>query len=280
MPLDCKSEPAHCLMRRAFRLTLLSLLAFGLACADQDEVLPIPMAERPSPAAQALVTATLATHGSHALDRAELAFAFRGTPFTVRRHEGRFRYARTLTDSLGRTVEEVVDNDGVHRFVDGAEVPLDPAAARRVETAVNSVAYFALLPLPLRDPAVQPRALGPDTIRGEPYERLEVTFDEDGGGRDYEDRYLYWLHADRHTVDYLAYTYELGANETGPNATGSRFREVIGVHEISGVRLQDYRNLTADVGDALERYPTLYEADSLRVVSEVVLDSVRVTPAR
>lgn len=220
-------------------------------------------------------------HGSEVLDQAELTFAFRGTPFMLRREGGQFRYARTLADSLGRTIEQVVDNDGVHWHIDGHEVSQlfeTDQPLRSAETAVNSVAYFALLPLPLRDPAVQLRSLGPETIRGEPYERVEVTFAQEGGGRDYTDRYLYWFHADRHTMDYLAYTYELGANETGPNATGSRFREVLRVQDVNGVRMQDYRNLTADVGEALERYPTLYEADSLRVVSEVVLDSVRVTP--
>ena len=155
---------------------------------------------------------------------------------------------------------------------------MDALETRRAETAVNSVAYFALLPGLLRDPAVQMRSHGTETIRGEPYDRVEVTFAQEGGGRDYEDRYLYWFHADRHTMDYLAYSYVLGANETGPNATGSRFREVIRVQDVGGVRMQDYRNFTADVGDALERYPALYEADSLRVVSEVVLDSIRVTP--
>jgi hypothetical protein len=264
--------------RVASLLFVVLLLSEG--CGDEsapETALPVSRAEV-DPVAFALVESAMDAHGSAVLDQAELSFSFRGTLFTIRREGGQFRYARTLTDSLGRTMEEVVDNDGTHRFLEGAPMPMDALETRRAETAVNSVAYFALLPGLLRDPAVQLRSHGTETIRGEPYERVEVTFAQEGGGRDYEDRYLYWFHADHHTMDYLAYSYELGANETGPNATGSRFREVIRVQDVGGVRMQGYRNLTADVGDTLERYPALYEADSLRVVSEVVLDSIRVTP--
>src|SRR5690606_31989160 len=144
---------------------------------------------------------------------------------------------RTATDSLGRRVEDVIDNDGLRRLVDGVAVPLDPVEAARTNTTVNSVAYFALLPFPLRDPAVRLRHLGPDTLRGVPYERVEVTFAPEGGGRDWQDRYLYWLHPEAHTVDFLAYTYELGANEVGPFATGSRFREAVHARTVGGVRV-------------------------------------------
>ncbi len=116
--------------------------------------------------ALALIDRARAHHGSARLDGAEVRFSFRGTPFVLRRDGATFRYARTLSDEQGRTVEEVVDNAGTHRFVDGVEVPLDAAEAGRVHTAVNSVAYFALLPAPLSDPAVRARLLTPDRVGG------------------------------------------------------------------------------------------------------------------
>lgn len=269
-------------MPRFLFVVLLTVLA---GCADPappapDGTLPAdaPVAEPDTSRARQLVDAAIAAHGGAVMRHAEMQFLFRGTPFRLVRDGDQFRYARLVADSLGRVMEEVVDNDGTHRFIDGADVALDDRERLRVETAVNSVAYFALLPLPLTDPAVRLRELPPDTIRGQPYDRIEVTFAQDGGGRDYEDRYLYWLHPETHVIDYLAYSYELGATETGPNATGSRFREVIGVTESNTVRVQDYRNLTADVGEDLERYAALYQDGLLRVVSDVVLDSVRVTP--
>lgn len=229
--------------------------------------------------ALALIDRVRAAHGSDRLDQAELAFAFRGVPFTAWRDGGRFRYARTLTDSAGRAVEEVVDNDGAHRLVDGAEVPLSETDRQRVATAVNSVVYFALLPAPLADPAVRARRLAPDTLGGRLYERLEVSFARDGGGADWEDRFVYWVDAERGTMDFLAYTYRTDPADTTRNETGSRFRTVLDAGVIGGVRVQDYVNLTADsVGTEIERYGDLYEAGRTWEVSRVVLDSVRVRP--
>jgi hypothetical protein len=227
---------------------------------------------------QAIVDAAIAAHGGNALERAELAFTFRGTAFSVMRDGGRFAYKRTTTDSLGQTIEDIVDNEGVHRFADGEEVAIDTITTRRINTDVNSVAYFALLPLPLNDPAIRKRYLGSQTINDEPYDMVEGTFAQEGGGRDYQDVFVYWFHSDRHTMDYLAYSYILGANETGPNATGIRFREAGNVRDVGGYRVQDHRNLTADAGTDLAEMGLKFEAGELRVVSDIQLEDVRVEP--
>ncbi|MDX1418544.1 MAG: DUF6503 family protein [Rubricoccaceae bacterium] len=267
------------------RVFALALLIAGCAADAPEPEGGAPLVETPpaetAPAdaeARALVDRAIAAHGGSVLERAELAFRFRGTPYRLRRDGGRFAYSRVTADSLGRAVEDRLDNEGLRRFVDGAPVPV-PSNAAGIETNVNSVAYFALLPFPLRDPAVRLRALGPDTLRGQPYERVEVTFAQAGGGRDWEDRYLYWIHPETHSIDFLAYTYRLGANETGSNATGSRFREAVDARTVEGVRVQDYRNWTAFV-DRLEDYAGAFDADTLRLVSEVRLDAVRVMPLR
>ena len=254
------------------RSTLLFLLTLAACAPDAGP--------RGEPDALALVERARARHGVETLDHAEVSFAFRGTPFTAWRDGARFRYARTRTDESGRRVEEVVDNAGTHRFVDGAEVPLDAAEAGRVHTAVNSVVYFALLPHALADPAVRVRALGPDSVGGEAYERLEATFAQEGGGTDWDDRYVYWLREDDAAIDYLAYSYAPTPGDTSRNETGTRFRDVLGARDVGGVRFQDYRNLTADsVGPRdLERYGALYDAGRTWTVSDVVLDSIRVRP--
>ena len=219
-------------------------------------------------------------HGVSGLDHAEVTFSFRGTPFTLRREGTTFRYARTLTDDAGRQLEEVVDNHGVHRFVDGEEVALDEAEAGRVHTAVNSVAYFALLPYALTDPAVRVRTLGPDSVGGQAYDRLEATFAQEGGGTDWDDRYVYWLRQPDATMDYLAYSYAVTPGDTSRNETGTRFREVLGVDEVAGVRFQNYRNLTADsIGPRdLERFGELHDAGRTWTISDIVLDSIQVRP--
>lgn len=230
------------------------------------------------PEALALLERTRAHHGSGVLDQAEMTFSFRGTSFVLRRDGGQFRYARTLVDSAGRAVEEVVDNDGAHRVVDGREVELSVGEAARVATAVNSVAYFALLPAPLADPAVRARLLPPDRVRGVDYDRVEVTFAPEGGGADWEDRYVYWLRQSDGQIGHYAYTYEATPGDTARTATGTRFRAPVATRRVGGVIVQDWRNLTADPLEALERFGELYEAGETFGVSRVTLDSVRVRP--
>ena len=248
------------------RLSALSLLALA-ACASP----PSPRGDAPALAALAEARAA---HGSAGLDGATALFTFRGTPYQATHDGGRFRYARTRTEG-GQTVEEIVDNDGARRLVDGTEVALSADEAAALHTSVNSVVYFALLPHALAAPAVRARSLAPDTVGGAPYRRVEVTFDQAGGGDDWQDRYVYWIHADRATVDYLAYSYEPTPGDTARAETGSRFREVIGVTEVPApggqtVRFQDYRNLTADrIGTEIERYGELFDAGQTFSVSEV-----------
>ncbi|MDX1439188.1 MAG: DUF6503 family protein [Rubricoccaceae bacterium] len=227
---------------------------------------------------QAIVDAAIEAHGGSALDHATLSFTFRGTPFSITRDGGMFEYTRIMRDSLGQSVQDVIDNEGTHRFVNGQEVAIDSITTRRIGTDVNSVAYFALLPIPLNDPAVRKRYVGTQTIRSVPYELVEVTFVPEGGGRDYQDIFVYWFHSDRHTLDYMAYTYVLGENETGPAATGIRFREAGNVRNVGGYRVQDYRNFTADAGTQLEQMALMYEAGDLRFVSDIQLENVRVEP--
>lgn len=237
---------------------LASLLFFVASCSS------------PADTVQAVVDRALAAHGGDRLDNAEIEFDFRDKHFLLRRDDGQFHYERTYTDSTGQ-VREVLNNDGLFREVNGTRVPLDSAAYASTETAVNSVAYFVLLPLPLNDPAVIKKDLGTVTYQGEPYRKIEVRFHEEGGGRDFDDWFVYWFHRDRHTMDYLAYYFHV-------NDTGSRFRTVLAVHEQAGVRLQDYANFTyAPLGTNIEQFDAL-PPDSLAHISDIRLDNLQVRP--
>ena len=255
-------------------VTLLILSAAVLAACETPPALPSGDAE----ALTAIARARTA-HGAAVLDNADVSFTFRGTPFVVSRNGATFRYQRTTTDSTGATIVEWVDNDGTHRSVNGTEVTLAADEAGILATAVNSVAYFALLPYSLGDPAVRARSLAPDTINGQAYDRVEVTFAQDAGGADWEDRYVYWIHPGSGTMDYLAYSYEPDAADTSRSETGTRFREVIGVQTVGGVRFQDYRNLTADsIGSEIERFGDFFNRGETFQVSDVILENIAVTP--
>ena len=229
-----------------------------------------------SPSAATVIDSARAAHGASVLDRAVVTFRFRSDAYRLRQDGGTFHYRRAYTDSLGRPVTEGLTNDGRYRVVQGDTVSLTPSERASVETTVNSVAYFALLPEPLGDPAVQPEHRGRDTIDGVPHHRVKVTFQQEGGGSDWEDVFVYWFRTDTYEMDYLAYAYGQGPDEEA----GTRFREAYNVRRRGGVRVADYHNYTADTltADQMAQYPGLLEKDALERVSEIEVDSVQVRP--
>jgi len=223
------------------------------------------------PNADALIDDAIAAHGMQALDNAVVSFTLRGDAFTVERDDGRFAYTRAYADDDGRRVEDTLSNDGLSRTVDGepADIPGDEHGAAL--TAVNSVVYFALLPYFLQDPAVEARYLGADTVRTQPYHQVEVTFAAEDGGPDYEDRFIYWFHAEARTMDYLAYYFH---TEDG----GSRLRIAENPRRVAGIRFQDYGNYEAPhlTEDTIEQYGHYVGTDSLQRVSDVALHDIAV----
>lgn len=230
-----------------------------------------------SPSARTIVDSAIATHGGDVLERAVLTFTFRGDRYRIRQDEGRFHYRRTYTDSVGQTVRDGLTNDEVYRVVDGDTVSLSTEQKSALKTTVNSVSYFALLPYPLGDSAVQPHYEGRDTLDGAPYHRIRVTFGKDGGGTDWQDVFTYWFHTDTYAMDYLSYAFGLAPDDT---ETGTRFRKAYNVRRINGVRVADYLNYTSDTlaTDRLHLYPTLWAKDTLELVSRIEMDSVQVRP--
>ena len=248
---------------------LLALLVGVAACGP-------PAGPTGDAEAIALVHAARDAHGSDGLDGRTLHFTFRGTAFSTWTDGGRFRHTRTTRDSLGRETVVTVDNTGVSRTVDGQDAPFaDDAERLAAAESVGSVVYFVRLPAPLTDPAVRVRSLGRDSVGGAPYDALEVTFAQEGGGRDWQDRYVYWLHPARRTVDFLAYSYRTSPGDTARAATGHRFRRVVGVQTVGGVRIQDYENLSADSLARLDDYPDALDAGRTFVVSTVRTENVR-----
>ena len=230
------------------------------------------------PSAEAIIDSARAAHGSSVLQRAVFSFQFRDDAYRLRHDDGRFHYRRAYTDSLGRAVSEGLTNESLYRVVKGDTVSLTAEERDDVETTVNSVAYFALLPGPLADSAVQATYTGRDTIDGAAYHRLRVTFQQEGGGNDWQDVFAYWFRTDTYAMDYLAYAYGQGPGEEA----GTRFRKADNVRRVGGVRVADYDNYTVDTlsADQLSQYPDLLTRGTARLVSRIELDSVQVRPLR
>ncbi len=251
---------------RLVAVSLVSLLTL-IGCSSSSPDTP--------PSAQAVVDSAIVAHGGSTLDRAVISFTFRGDQYRLRQDQGDFHYRRTYTDSTGQTVVDGLTNDGPYRVVEGDTVSLSDEEQSALRTTVNSVSYFALLPHPLGDPAVQPSYSGRDTIDGVPYHRIRVTFEKQGGGQDWQDIFMYWFRTDTYAMDYLSYAFGLAPTDTD---TGTRFREAYNVRRVNGVRFADYMNYTSDTlsYDQMHQYPTLWTQDALELVSRVEIDSVNV----
>ena len=240
-------------------LHLSALIALLGACTAPRE---------PASPAQQMVDRAIERHGGDRYTNARIEFTFRGRPFVILNDGGMFSYTRTYSDSSGSIVE-VLSNDGFTRTADGEPYEMTQREYNIWTEDVNSVVYFALLPYKLNDQAVVKRSLGSETVEGRLYERVEVTFEPEGGGRDHDDRFVFWFHSEDATMDYLAYHY----TQRGT----SRFRKAVNVREIGGIRFADYLNYKADsLGYNVELASKAFEAGKLTLLSDVVLDSVRV----
>lgn len=224
---------------------------------------------RSEPEASTVVQRGIEAHGGDRYEDVRVDFRFRDEDWSVIHRDGLFRYERVYEDDHGRRVVEVMTNDSTGRAVDGNPVELDDGARADVELDVNSVVYFSFLPFRLDEPAAQPRYLREETIRGEPYHAVEVTFRQEGGGPDWEDRFVHWFHAEEGTLDYLAYRFH---RDDG----GTRFREAVNRRERDGLLLQDYVNFHAENMEDIAGYPDSLQTGALERVSDVELEDVDV----
>ena len=252
-------------MTRPPNLRLVLFAAAGL-------VLVLAACQTRPEGAAGVVRDSIERHGGEVFDWIHIRWGFREVPFEVTRDDGRFRYQRTVQDSLGQAIVQVMENEGSWIEVNGERQDLDPQSRAQLEFDVNSVVYFGFLPFRLDDPVVQLADLGTGEVEGELYRKVEVTFEREGGGPNWEDRFVYWFHEGDHTLDYLAHL-EAAEVET------TRFRRAVNRREVGGLLVQDYENYTGDpeVGD-LADYDLLFEAGSLRLLSMVEFDELEVDP--
>lgn len=243
-------------------LALLGLLVSVFSCTSEGQ---------PNEAidpAQRVVDQAIERHGSAQLERAVLAFDFRDYHYVAKRDGGTFRYERSFVDSAGRKVHDVMTNTDFTRRVDGEEMVVSDKKANAYRNSINSVIYFASLPLALNDPAVIKEYLGEAYIKGVPYHKIKVTFRQEGGGKDFEDEYVYWFHRDEYTMDYLAYNYRTDGG-------GARFRDAYQERTVQGVRFQDYYNLKPVSGTLdVVTFDSLFNNGAMEQVSVIKTENV------
>lgn len=250
------------ILTRAFDVTL-AATPFLLAAACSS---PIDTPEE-------IVHASIERHGGEVFENATIRWGFRGVPFEIHRSGGQFRHQRTVSDSVGRQIVEVMGNEGTWVEIGGVRSEADEARANQIAMAVNPTVYLGFLPFRLDDPAVRFADVGTGMIEGTPYRKVEVTFAQEGGGQGWRNRFVYWFHDGDWTLDYLAY-------DEGGDPRVTRFRRAVNRRDVGGILVQDYENYAGDpeVVDIAE-YDRLFEAGALRLLSMVEFEDVEVLPA-
>jgi len=236
---------------------LIALFCFLLfACSSQTDP-------------QTIIDKAIKAAGGEKFVKSTISFDFRGRHYITQRNGGTFSHERIFKDSLN-TVHDFLTNEGFHRETKGERTTVPDSMAAKYARSVNSTIYFALLPYGLNDPAVQKKYLNKTTFEDQSYFTIEVTFEKEDGGEDFNDVFLYWIHEKNFTVDYMAYLYYTDGG-------GLRFRKAFNPRKINGILFQDYINYQPkDDSVTIDKIESAYKQNLLEELSRIELTNVSV----
>lgn len=200
----------------------------------------------PTPSAQDVVNNAIDYSGTKVLTNANATFSFRGIDYEYKLKNGRFQYTRIQSDSLGNEVKDILTNEGLIRTINGDTIDITEEKRIAYTSSVNSVIYFAFLPFRLNDAAVNKSYEGTIKIKDKKYYKIKVTFEQEGGGEDFDDIFYYWFDTEDYSMDYLAYSYV-----EEDEGRGLRFRVAYNSRKVNEVTIQDYKNLKPTIKDSV-----------------------------
>ncbi|NDP22978.1 MAG: hypothetical protein GZ091_18145 [Paludibacter sp.] len=222
--------------------------------------------EKPISKADSIVNRAIEAHGGKLYNDADYSFEFRGKKYRFKNNGAAYTYYSEVQkgDSL---IKDVMTADKFERTINSTLQTLSKKDVDKYSEAINSVIYFATLPHKLQDSSVNKEFVEETIIKGKNYDVIKVTFGQDGGGKDFDDEFHYWINKQTHKIDYLAYNYRT-------NDGGVRFRAAFNTRVIDGVTFQDYINYEAPVKTALKDLPQLYEQGKLKELSQILTENV------
>ena len=223
-----------------------------------------------NPSADEIVNEAIVSSGWNKFKNNDIEFDFRGIHYKVFHNNGRFIYEKIYVDTTQGIIREGMTNDSTYKELNGLEILLEEAQINKIRSSINQVVYFNLLPYKLNDAAVNKKFAGESFINGKEYYKVKVTFDEEGGGDDYNDWFIYWFEKNTKEMDYFAYYYHT-------NGGSSRFRAVKKQHIVNGFTFYDWENFTSDeIGEEIENYDKLFIEGKLEKVSDIELRNIEV----
>jgi hypothetical protein len=220
--------------------------------------------------AEEIIKKSIEVSGGDIFGKSEIFFGFRDKTYMARRRSGEFLLVRMFKEN-DDSVTDFLSGSGFKRMVGEEFVNVSDSMVKKYTASVNSVHYFSILPYGLNDKAVNKIVLGEENIKGQNHYKIKVTFNQDGGGEDYEDVFVYWVNKKSFKVNYLAYSY----NED--DGVGMRFREAYNERYVTGLRFVDYNNYKAeDTTIQLYELGKAFENNQLKLLSKIELDNVKV----
>ena len=225
---------------------------------------------RPELTSQSIIDSSIAVSGGERYKNTIRSFRFRDRSYISEKYQWEKSSEKNLKNDTASIID-VLTNQRLQRYVNDGLVQLHDTLANKYANSVNSVHYFADLPYGLNDQAVNKELLGEATIKGKDYYKVKVTFDEEGGGDDFDDTYVYWFNKETFKPDYLAYEFHVDGG-------GMRFREAYNERYVNGIRFVDYNNYkTKDMKTPILKIDSLFKAGSLELLSKIELKEVQVS---
>ncbi|SMD35392.1 hypothetical protein SAMN04488029_2494 [Reichenbachiella faecimaris] len=233
--------------------------------------LVIAMACTPNKSPQKIIDEAIQAHGGLLFEGRTITFDFRGKHYLVQRKPVGYTYIRSfMDDSLGQVKDVLANSTELERFVNDTLQDISSEWKFKYANSVNSVLYFFQLPYGLNDAAVVKKYIGQKVINGRLYDKVQVTFKQENGGKDFEDVFVYWIETKTKTLDYLAYSYLTDGG-------GIRFRQAINRRAIEGMVFQDYINFKpANKDAALETLDEAFIEASLIELSQIENKNIEV----
>lgn len=219
---------------------------------------------------QDIIDKSIEVSGGNLYSSCNISFTLRDIRYELENNTGR-KILKRIINNDSTTILDILKHNGFERTINGNPVIVADSMAAKYSNSINSVHYFAYLPYGLNDPAVNKKLLGETQLGDRQYYKVEVTFDKEGGGEDFDDIYIYWFNKETFKPDYLAYEFNVDGG-------GTRFREAFNERIINGIRFVDYNNYKASKNISVYELEALFKTKELELLSTIRLEDIEVNP--
>ncbi|MGF1559752.1 MAG: DUF6503 family protein [Flavobacteriaceae bacterium] len=243
-----------------YRIGILFFVFLTLSCKEE---------QKKKLTAQEIIDQSIAVCGGDLYEHSTISFFFRDRSY-ISEKKGKNEVLTRILKNDTISINDIRTSKGFQRFVNDTLVVLSDSLANVYANSVNSVHYFSKLPYGLNDPAVFKELVGEINIKGNDYYKIKITFDEAGGGDDFDDTYIYWINKVTMKPDFLGYDFKV-------NGGGTRFRAAFNERFVNGIRFVDYENMKPkDSTATIFTADSLYSKNELELLSTIELQNVAV----